>query len=199
MEISTNKQIRWRQFRALANGILSSAKGPWGRTDRIGDLARAMERAYAAGEANRGKDVEAEVSDGIVRWEAIPARAQEALQYMSIDIRRHLAALREGSLIVMLEGAFATGRKGDRARMSLWRPSGDGTLQRVTDLGTSNRDWAATSVSALIRLGIFQKLELTDGAEGFAELTRMGIETVKAAIEAKQIFTLDQLVPLDRI
>jgi hypothetical protein len=193
MEFSTNKQVRWRQFRAVANHILSRAAGPWGRTDRIGDLARAMEGAYAAGVVSHGKQTETEVVNGIVRWEAIPARAQDALQDMSYDIRRHARALRDGSLVALLEGACATGLKGRRTRMSLWRPHPDGFLLRAGDLRKTDRGWAATSVSALVRLGIFEEIELEDQSTGFAKLSPLGIDTVLAAIAAKHIFALDQL------
>lgn len=186
---SSNKKIRWNQFRATARDILKRSREPWGPADPVGSLARAMEHAYAAGAAQVGQPVEEMVVDGSLRWDAIPSRARAMLESLGISVYERRAELREGTLLAMLEGAAATGRKGERAVFSFWvvgEDEGGRILSRYEERHEP-RQWATTSASALIRLGIFTELKTAPPGQ-FAELTPLGLETILSAVEADHIF-----------
>ncbi|HZG32043.1 MAG TPA: hypothetical protein VEZ59_02145 [Sphingopyxis sp.] len=188
---SSNKQIRWNQFRATARDILKRSREPWGPADPVGSLARAMEHAYAAGAAQVGQPAEEMVVDGSLRWDAIPSRARVMLESLGISVYERREELREGTLLAMLEGAAATGRKGERAIFSFWVAGEDdgGRILSRYEERHEPRQWATTSASALIRLGIFAELK-TDPPGQFAELTPLGLETILSAVEAGHIFIL---------
>lgn len=186
-EISTNRLIRRQQFRTAARKILQDARGAWGTADRVGQLAIAMERAYGAGAANVGKDEEAHDAAGFVHWDAIPRRSQEVLQDIAFRVRSRIDEIRSGELVAVIEGAGETSPRGARARFSLWRD--DGELMHRID-GTGCREWASSSVSALVRLGIFEPLEVHDGEFRFVALSLLGLATIEAAVTAESIYVL---------
>ena len=136
--ISTNRDTRRQQFRAIARGILDAARGPIGRPDRIGDLARAMERAYAAGAEQAGSVEEPPGIAGWVAWESMPRRSQEVLQEIAGEVRLHIKELRAGQLVAIVEGAGPTSPRGARARFSICHLDGD--VLRKLD-GLRGRDW----------------------------------------------------------
>lgn len=148
-----------------------------------------MEHAYAAGAAQVGQPVEEMVVDGSLRWDAIPSRARVMLEYLGISVYERREELREGTLLAMLEGAAATGRKGKKAVFSFWVAEEDehGRILRRCEERHEPHQWATTSASALIRLGIFTELK-TDPPEQIAQLTPLGLETILSAIEADHIF-----------
>lgn len=189
-DISSNKQIRWNQFRKTARDILARSREPWGATDPVGDLARAMERAYSSGAANVGRPADSLVVDGVVRWDAIPSRARVMLEYLGRNVFENHEHLREGRLLVMLEGAAETGRKGEKASFSFWiaeeNADGGRDLYPTEARGTPHQ-WAATSASALIRLGIFGEIK-TEPPTQLKQLTPLGLQTILSAIEAEHIF-----------
>ncbi|HEY7810936.1 MAG TPA: hypothetical protein VIA98_11195 [Allosphingosinicella sp.] len=187
-DISTNRSIRLQQFRATARRILKDASSRWGTADRVRDLARAMEQAYAAGSANTGRPEEDPASAGHVRWVAIPRRSQDVLQDIAHVVRTHANDIRSGEIIAAIEGAGETSPRGDRARFALWRI--DGELMRRIEGGTA-REWASSSVSALVRLGIFKVFELHDPDIRMTSLTALGLATIEAAVADRSIYVLE--------
>jgi hypothetical protein len=187
-EISTNRSVRRQQFRAAARMILQDARGTWGTADHVGQLASAMERAYAAGAANAGRAEEAPDAAGYVGWDAIPRRSQDVLQDITFRVRSRIDEIRAGELVAAIEGAGETSPRGERASFSLWRDDGE-LMHRIE--GSGCREWASSSISALVRLGIFEPLELHDSGVRFVALTPLGLATIETAVAARSLYTFD--------
>lgn len=187
-DVSTNKQIRRQQFRATAKEILERAKASWGSTDRIGQLANAMERAYAAGASNAGLPEEKPSADGHVRWDAIPRRSQELLQDITALVRHHADAIRQGTVLAIVENAGEISARGERASFSVWSRTGDDL--RLID-GVMRERWASSTASALVRLGILAPIMTTDDAARWTVLTPVGLATMQKAVEDDHLFTWD--------
>lgn len=147
-----------------------------------------MERAYAAGAANAGRAEEAVDAAGYVRWDAIPRRSQDVLQDITFRVRSRIEEIRAGELVAAIEGAGETSPRGERARFSLWRSDGQ-LMHRIE--GSGCREWASSSVSALVRLGIFEPLQLYDSDLRFVTLTPLGLATIEAAVVDRSIYTFD--------
>ena len=145
-----------------------------------------MERAYAAGAEQAGSVEEPPGIAGWVAWESMPRRSQEVLQEIAGEVRLHIEELRAGQLVAIVEGAGPTSPRGARARFSICRLDGD--LLRRLD-GLRGRDWAASSVSALVRLGVFQPLNMQDAADRAVALTDLGMATIEAALASGRIYT----------
>lgn len=147
-----------------------------------------MERAYAAGAENAGIAEEAPDEAGYVRWDAIPRRSQDVLQDIAFRVRSRVDEIRSGDVVAVIEGAGETSPRGERARFSLWCDDGE-LMHRIK--GTACREWASSSVSALVRLGIFKSLELHDSDFRFVVLTPLGLATIEAAVADRSIYTFD--------
>lgn len=145
-----------------------------------------MERAYAAGTESAGKAEEAPDAAGYVRWDAIPRRSQDVLQDLAFQVRSRVDEIRSGELVAAIEGAGETSARGERARFSLWHDDGE-LMHRIKGAGC--REWASSSVSALVRLGIFEPLELRDSDVRFVVLTPLGLATIEAAVADGSIYT----------
>ncbi|MGV7121366.1 hypothetical protein [Sphingopyxis sp. 550A] len=187
--ISSNKQIRWNQFRRTARDILARSRSSCGAADPVGDLARAMERAYAAGAVQVAQPTDSLVVDGGIRWDAIPSRTRTMLEYLGSIVYDYRDDIREGTLLAALEGAAAIGRKGDRVRFSFWisEESDNGRVLHLCETPSIQHEFAATSASALIRMEIFTKIKI-DPPTQIAKLTPLGLNTILSAVEAGHIF-----------
>lgn len=185
LDLSTDRKIRKGQFRTLARDAMATNR--WSRSDPIAKVVSLLEATYATGAAEADRRDEATTLAGPIPWNAIPARAREILRY-AIMYRSSWDQVASGSRIVLLDGArkvlprgtYDDGSwmpRGARTRMGLWEVRGDG----IHNLNTIAIDWAASSASALVRLGIFQEYGGTD--EPSAALTVLGIRTIEAAIE----------------
>jgi len=128
-----------------------------------------------------------------VRWDAVPSRARNVLEEIGPSIAGHADELRADTLVAILGGASTTGRKGDRARFTFWKPEEDGEFLHRIILSHPARDWAATSVSELLQFGIFRELETHEPDLKLAELTLLGLETILAWVTAGHIFTISQM------
>ena len=188
-EISTNPTIRRNQFHKAARDVLERAKSPWAPTDRVGQFAKLMENAYQSGRQNVGRAEEPLVDGGHVRWDAIPKRSQDVLELIQIHTARRIREIADGTLIVVLNGALPTGRKGERALLQFWDANADGKTMSVQNEGRPKNEWAATSVSALVRLGIFEMLPTAGTADRLATLTTLGLATILTAVRDGHIYT----------
>lgn len=184
-EISTSRAVRRQQFRATARKILADADRGWGSSDRIGALATAMERAYSAGARDAGLPEEAPDASGHIRWDALPRRSQEVLQDVANLVRLHMDGLVSGSTLAIIENAGESSPRGERAALSIWRRDGD-DIRRIDGL---QRDFASSSASALVRLGILAPLAMEDENRRWTAFTPLGLATIERAVADDHIFT----------
>jgi hypothetical protein len=183
-DISTSSTIRRQQFRATARDILDRAARGRGGGDRVGELAAAMERAYAAGARNAGLPEEAPDAAGFVRWDALPKRSQELLQDAAPLVRLHAQGVRDGSVLAIVENAGDSSARGERATLSIWRKEGN-DIRRIDG---RDRDFASSSASTLVRLGILAPLAMEDESQRWVAFTPLGLATIDRAVEDEHIF-----------
>lgn len=186
--ISTNKAIRREQFRATAKRILQRAEGAWGTNDRIGQLARAMEHAYAAGACDRDRPEDPAVEDGVVRWDAIPSRSRQVLERIGFRVRRYERELRAGEAFAVFQGVADTAPRGAKASFALWVDADEPGLLRPMDTQGGELECAASSVSGLMRLGILTRMRTDTPAVRPAALSTLGIDTILRAIADGHIY-----------
>lgn len=189
--ISTNKAMRRQQFRAAAKLMLRRAESARGTTDRIGQLARAMEQAYAAGAADRDLPTEETIQGGVVRWDALPPRARDVLDRIGFVVKRQEAALRSGDAFAIFQGVSDTAPRGRRAFFSIWVKADEHGLLRPMEEEGAEIECAASSASALVRLGMLAPMKTDTPEVRPAVLTTIGIETVMAAIHDGHVFAPD--------
>lgn len=184
LDLSTDKKIRKGQFRSLAKDAMATSR--WSRSDPIARVVSLLEAAYATGAADAYRADKAPGTTAPIPWNAMPARAREILRY-AIMYRSSWSQVASGSHVVLLDGArrvlprgtYEEGSfmpRGARTQMGLWEVRGD----EIHNLDTIAVDWAASSASALMRLGIFREYGGQDDPS--AALTVLGINTIEAAI-----------------
>jgi hypothetical protein len=189
LELSLDKKIRKGQLRSLAKEAMS--KNAWSGGDPIAKVVSLLESAYATGMAVASGPVTERDTEEAVPWNAIPERAREILKY-TIMYRASWNEIIAGRRVLLLDGA--QGRvprgtrdettwlpRGARTRMGLWEVRGD-KIHQMDDIGM---DWAASSASALLRLGLFE--EYGECSRPSAAITTLGIRTVEAAIADESI------------
>lgn len=183
-DLSHDPKIRKGQFRTLAREAMATNR--WSRTDPVARVVSLLEKVYAAGGGASDRPRTPERGDAPLPWDAIPERAREILRY-AVRYRAHWDRVRDGSLVVLLDGARKVVPRsarddtpymwrGARTWMGLWEDKG-AQIQLVDRIPT---DWPAASASALVKLGIFA--EYGGGNEPSAFLTAKGIATFEEAV-----------------
>jgi hypothetical protein len=187
VDLSPEKSIRKGQFRTFAKEAMASA--PWGSSDPIGKVVSLLEKAYAAGAASTSGAAGAPMKEA-VPWNAIPERSRDIFRHV-IQYRSSWAEITNGSRLVLLDNAGKKAPRyhrevpkfldpGPRARLGLWEVRGD----RLHCLDYNPIDWAPSSASALVKLGIFEEFGVENPS---ARLTSLGIKTLEEAIRTETI------------
>lgn len=161
-KISTHKPTRKGQFREISRRLIPSARERRFITDLPGELAKALERAYKAGQEN-GPDTAAsfEAESGI-SWMEIPAKSRGAVSTMCLFLKNERDRFGSIDVYPVLVGfGKATGpRAGPHARIALsyMRLIIEGEMYRLEKIDCHNWDvqWGWATIKPLIDLEIFE-------------------------------------------